>query len=144
MKLIEERVEYKDYIGEITYDPSYNSFIGRVINTYPYSIANAEAPTIESLQKEFAISIDIYLEACEEDGDPPIPPGEIVDYDALDEEFYRNPPQWYLDLKAEFAAEDDEAPAPNPCFLKRRAPDRDRRAPTSPRTARPRYGIARP
>ena len=83
-----------------------------MINTSPYPIANAEAPTTESLQKEFAISIDIYLEACEEDGHPPISPGEIVDYDALDEEFHRNPPQWYLDLKAEFADENEEVSAP--------------------------------
>ena len=110
MKIIEERVEYKGYIGEITYSEDHNVFVASAINTYPYPIANAEAPTIESLQKEFAISIDIYLEACEEDGHPPIPPGDIVDYDDLDEEFHRNPPQWYLDLKAEFADE-REAPA---------------------------------
>ena len=111
MKIIDERVEHKGYIGEITYSEDHNAFVASVINTSPYPIANAQAPTIESLQKEFAISIDIYLEACEEDGHPPILPGEIVDYDALDEEFYRNPPQWYLDLKAEFADEDEAAAA---------------------------------
>ena len=117
MKLIEERVEYKDYIGEISYDDGFGTFRASVANTYPYSIADAEAWDVESLQKEFAISIDIYLEACEEDGHPPIPPGDIIDYDALDEEFHRNPPQWYLDLKAEFADEDEEAPAsPNGAY----------------------------
>ena len=116
--LMDRRLEHKGYIGEVIYDGYANSLGGSVINTYPYSIAAVEAPTIESLQKEFAISIDIYLEACEEDGAPPIPPGEIVDYDALDEEFYRNPPQWYLDLKAEFADEDEEAKRPRQRALK--------------------------
>ena len=113
--LLDHRLEHKGYIGEVIYDGYTNRFHGSVINTYPYSIADAEAPDIESLPKEFAISIDIYLEACEEDGDPPIPPGEIVDYDALHEQFVKDHPDWLEKLLAKLdAADDDEDPTPTP------------------------------
>ena len=115
MTVIEERTEHKGYIGEIGYDDDFGTFRASVINTYPYSIADAEAWDIESLHKEFAISIDIYLEACEEDGHPPIPPGEIVDYDALDKQFDKDHPDWLEKLFAKLdAADDEEDLAPTP------------------------------
>ena len=115
MKTLEERTEHKGYIGEIGYDDDFGTFRASVINTYPYSIANAEAPSVEALQKEFAISIDIHLEACEEDGHPPIPPGEIVDYGALHEQFIREHPDWLENLFAKLAAAaaaEDLSPTP--------------------------------
>ena len=70
-------LEYKGYIAEVTYDDDAEVLHARVINSGPYSIANAEATDVEGIKREFRISIDVYLEGCAEDGVEPLPPTEV-------------------------------------------------------------------
>ena len=70
-------LEYKGYIGEVVYDDEAEVLHARVINSGSYSIANAEATDVEGIKREFRISIDIYLQGCEELGVEPVPPSAI-------------------------------------------------------------------
>lgn len=67
-------MEYKDYLGEIVYDDSVGMLHGRVINSGAYPIANCVAKDVDTLQREFEISIDDYLASCAEDGVEPVKP----------------------------------------------------------------------
>ena len=67
-------LEYKGYIGEVVYDDEADTLHARVINSGPYPIANAEAADVEDIEREFRISIDIYLEGCAELGIAPVAP----------------------------------------------------------------------
>lgn len=67
-------IEYKGYIAFITYDALIESFHASTINSGSYCIADAHAPDLESLKKEFAISIDMYIDWSEEDDFEPTPP----------------------------------------------------------------------
>ena len=62
---------YKGYIAKIEYDESVEMLHGEVINAAPYPIVTFEAADVESLKREFHISIDDYLAWCEEDGVEP-------------------------------------------------------------------------
>ena len=73
-------IEYKGYIADIEYDDSVNMLHGRVANSGPYSIADCLASDIEGLKREFAFSIDIYLDSCEEDGVEPLPPEPLGEF----------------------------------------------------------------
>jgi len=73
-------IEYKGYIADIEYDDSVNMLHGRVVNSGPYSIADCLASDIEGLKREFAISIDIYLASCVEDGVEPLPPEPLGEF----------------------------------------------------------------
>ena len=64
-------MEYKGYIATIEYDDSVGLLHGSVINSGSYPVANCEAPDVDTLKKEFRISIDEYLAVCEEDGVEP-------------------------------------------------------------------------
>ena len=48
-----------------------------MINSGPYPITNAEAADVEGIKREFRISIDVYLEACAEDGVEPVAPTPV-------------------------------------------------------------------
>lgn len=67
-------MEYKGYIAVIGYDDSVDLLHGYVVNAAPYPIANFMASDVEGLKREFRISIEEYLSACEEDGDEPAKP----------------------------------------------------------------------
>ena len=73
-------IEYKGYIADIEYDDSVNMLHGRVANSGPYSIADCLASDIEGLKREFAFSIDIYLDSCVEDGVEPLPPEPLGEF----------------------------------------------------------------
>lgn len=64
-------MEYKGYIATIEYDDSVEMLHGEVVNAAPYPIVTFEADDVESLKREFRISIDDYLAWCEEDGVEP-------------------------------------------------------------------------
>ena len=64
-------MEYKGYIAKIEYDDSVGLLHGSVINSGSYPIATCEAADVETLRKEFQISIDEYLAWCTEDGVEP-------------------------------------------------------------------------
>ena len=51
-------LEYKDYVGKIAYDEVADVLYATVINSGPYSVAEAEATNVESVKREFRKSID--------------------------------------------------------------------------------------
>ena len=65
-------LEYKGYVGKIAYDDVLEVLYARVVNSGPYSIAEAEAEAeatdLEGVKREFRKSIDLYLASCAEDG----------------------------------------------------------------------------
>ena len=65
-------LEYKGYIGEVAYDDVPEVNYARVINSGPYSIAEAETTDVEGIKRECRLSIDVYLEGCAELGIEPI------------------------------------------------------------------------
>lgn len=67
-------LEYKGYIGEVSYDDEADVLHARVINSGSYPIANAEAADAAGLEQEFRCSIDMYLEGCKELEIDPIAP----------------------------------------------------------------------
>ena len=95
--VMDHRLEHKGYIGDVIYDGYTGTLHSGTINTGSYSVALTEAYDVETLEKHFAYVIDSYLESCEEDGEPPVPPGEI------DENRYEPIviPQWLQELIAE-------------------------------------------
>ena len=70
-------LEYKGYVGEIAYDDVAEALYARVINSGPYSIAEAEATDVEGVKREFRKSIDLYLASCAEDGVEPVRPTQV-------------------------------------------------------------------
>ena len=76
-------LEYKGYVGVIAYDDVAEVLYARVINSGPYSVADAEATDVESVKREFRKSIDVYLDSCAEDGvEPGRPPEAQVESQA--------------------------------------------------------------
>ena len=67
-------VEYKGYVGEVVNDDEAEVLHARVINSGPYAIANAEATNVEILEREFRVSVDVYLDGCAELGELGIEP----------------------------------------------------------------------
>ena len=53
-------LEYKGYVGKIAYDDVAEVLYATVINSGPYSIAEAEATDVEGVKREFRKSIDLY------------------------------------------------------------------------------------
>ena len=70
-------MEYKGYIARVEYDDNFKCLCGSVVNSGPYSIVTFVANDVEGLEREFAISIDIYLEACAEEGQTPRKPEPV-------------------------------------------------------------------
>ncbi|WP_420618383.1 hypothetical protein [Candidatus Poriferisocius sp.] len=70
-------LEHKGYVGEVVYDDEAKVLHARVINSGPYSIANAEATDVEGIEREFRISVDVYLDGCAELGIQPFEPVDI-------------------------------------------------------------------
>ena len=71
-------LEHKGYVGTIAYDDVAEVLYAKVINSGPYSVAEAEATNVESIKREFRKSIDLYLDSCAEDGVEPVPPTEAT------------------------------------------------------------------
>ena len=69
-------LEYKGYVGTIDYDDVAEVLYARVVNSGPYSVAEAEATDVEGIKREFRKSTDLYLASCAEDGVEPLPPTE--------------------------------------------------------------------
>ncbi len=70
-------LEYKGYVAGIEYDDSVDELCASVINSGSYSVANAYARDVDGLKREFALSIDIYLESCAEQGIQPVAPTPV-------------------------------------------------------------------
>ena len=67
-------LEYKGYLGEVSYDDKTDVLYVRVVNSGPYSIADAEATDLEGLKREFRKSIEVYLDGGAELGIKPVQP----------------------------------------------------------------------
>ena len=59
-------MEYKSYIGTVTFDEDAELFHGEVINLN--DVITFQSDTVEGLKREFQASVDDYLEFCEERG----------------------------------------------------------------------------
>ena len=62
-------IEYKGYIAKVDLDPEARVFHGEVINLR--DVITFEADCVDDLLQEFHISVDDYLEYCNERGDNP-------------------------------------------------------------------------
>lgn len=67
-------MEYKGYIAKVEYDDSVGMLHGSVINSGDYPIATCEAKDVDTLRREFRLSIDDYLETCKDSGITPRKP----------------------------------------------------------------------
>jgi predicted HicB family RNase H-like nuclease len=67
-------MEYKGYIAEVEFDDLEGVYCGHIVNSGPYSIVTFESEDEEQLYREFCVSVDIYLESCQEDGVEPQKP----------------------------------------------------------------------
>ena len=67
-------IEYKGYVAKVEYDDAIGMRHGSVIDSGVYAIATCEAKDVDSLRREFRLSIDDYLTRCKEVGIPPREP----------------------------------------------------------------------
>ena len=67
-------MEYKGYVAKVEYDDSIGMLHGSVRNSGDYPIATCEAKDVDTLQREFRLSIDDYLMTCKEAGIAPREP----------------------------------------------------------------------
>ena len=65
-------MEYKGYIGNVTFDDEAKLFHGEVINTRDQ--ITFQGKSVETLLKAFHDSIDDYLEWCRKEGEQPEKP----------------------------------------------------------------------
>ncbi len=63
---------YKGYIGEIAFDRDAKIFYGRVINTR--DTITFQSDDAKHLEQEFQMSVDTYLDFCQELGESPEKP----------------------------------------------------------------------
>jgi predicted HicB family RNase H-like nuclease len=63
---------YKGYLGEVSFDNEAKIFYGHVINTKDTITFQSEHA--KSLEKEFQVSVDTYLDFCQELGESPEKP----------------------------------------------------------------------
>ncbi len=73
-------LEHKGYVAVATFDDATGDYDGAVINSGDYAIVIFEGLQKQDLQREFAISIDVYLDSCAEDGVEPLPPEPIAEF----------------------------------------------------------------
>lgn len=65
-------MKYKGYSARVEYDPEERTFVGRV--EHIRDVITFEASDVDSLEREFRISVDEYLEFCRERGAEPEKP----------------------------------------------------------------------
>ena len=73
-------LEHKGYVAQAKFDEATGDYHGSVINSGDYAIVIFEGLQEQDLQREFAISIDEYLESCAEDGVEPLPPEPLGEF----------------------------------------------------------------
>lgn len=65
-------MEYKGYVAKVDFDDEANLFHGRVL--YIRDVINFQGQSVEELRREFAESVEDYLEFCAERGEKPEKP----------------------------------------------------------------------
>ncbi|MCY3946843.1 MAG: type II toxin-antitoxin system HicB family antitoxin [Anaerolineaceae bacterium] len=73
-------LEHKGYVAVATFDDATGDYDGSVVNSGAYGIVVFEGLQRRDLQREFEISIDEYLNSCEEDGVEPLPPEPLGEF----------------------------------------------------------------
>ena len=71
-------MEYKSYVGQVTFDDEADVFHGEVVNTR--DVITFQGKSVEEIRQAFRESIDEYLEWCEERNKTPDKPfsGQLV------------------------------------------------------------------
>lgn len=70
-------MEYKGYTAHVIYDEEEQTLFGHVAGIR--DVITFEAASMEQLEKEFHISVDVYLDFCAEEGhEPEKPSAEFV------------------------------------------------------------------
>ena len=71
-------IEYKGYLGVVSFDPEIDTFHGTVINTN--DVISFYGSSVTELRKEMQRSVEDYLAFCQEQGKEPEDPfsGKIV------------------------------------------------------------------
>ncbi|CBK73088.1 Uncharacterized protein encoded in hypervariable junctions of pilus gene clusters [Butyrivibrio fibrisolvens 16/4] len=59
-------MNYKGYIGKVEFDDEQHIFTGEVINTR--AVITFQGSSVSELEEEFRLSVDDYIEWCEQDG----------------------------------------------------------------------------
>lgn len=67
-------MEYKGYLASISYDEASDLLHRSVVNSGSYPVVTFMAADVAGLKREFKISVDEYLAACEAEGAKPIKP----------------------------------------------------------------------
>ena len=67
-------LNYKGYLAAVEFDETVNRLHGEVVNSGDFPIATFETTDMSALQREFQVSVDAYLDSCEEDGVNPVRP----------------------------------------------------------------------
>jgi predicted HicB family RNase H-like nuclease len=62
-------IEYKGYLGVVSYDADADAFHGEVVNTR--DVITFEGRSVAELKRELAASVEDYLEMCRERGEDP-------------------------------------------------------------------------
>lgn len=65
-------MEYKGYVGSVTFDDEADLFHGEVVNLR--DVVTFQGETVKDLRKAFCDSVDDYLELCAERGESPEKP----------------------------------------------------------------------
>ncbi|MDR0910654.1 MAG: type II toxin-antitoxin system HicB family antitoxin [Spirochaetaceae bacterium] len=65
-------MQYRGYIGEVSYDSEARLFHGEVLNTH--DVITFQGESVNEIEKAFHESVDDYLEWCREDGVSPEKP----------------------------------------------------------------------
>lgn len=65
-------MNYKGYIGSVSFDEDARIFAGTVINTK--TVITFQGTSVDELENEFHASVDDYLEWCKKDGVSPEKP----------------------------------------------------------------------
>ena len=81
-------LKYKDYVGTIEADMANDILFGKLAHIR--DLVTYEAKTVSELEKEFKLSVDAYLQSCEELGKVPDKPFKGVFNVRVGEELHRS------------------------------------------------------
>lgn len=92
-----KHLKYKGYLGTVEPDFDNNILYGKL--AFIGDLVTYEAETLAELEQEFKVSVDLYLQACAEDGKKPDTPFKGVFNVRVDPDLHRR--------VAELALEED-------------------------------------
>ncbi len=90
-----KHLKYKGYLGTVEPDFENNILYGKL--AFISDLVTYEATTLSELEQEFKTSVDLYLQACVEDGKKPDTPFKGVFNVRLDPDLHRRVAEMALD-----------------------------------------------